>query len=156
MAATDGLYNRYTAPAMKDYTPFFRSGSDIILPLSLNGWPPMLFVLDTAIGSSVASPGAGYELTTGHKDAKFESRDMSMLREAAYTIQDAGLNFAGVSLKETPIYPFDTSRFTDDSGMEISGLLGEKTLSRTTLHIDYRDGLLKFDYDPARKSPLPF
>lgn len=156
MAPTDGLYNRYTAPAMKDYTAFFRSGSDIILPLSLNGRPPMLFVIDTAIGTSVASPGAGYELTTGQKDAKFETRNFNAIRDATYTIQDAVLTFAGVSLKETPIYPFDTSRFTDDSGMEVSGLLGEKTLSRTTLHIDYRDGLLKFDYDPARKSPLSF
>lgn len=156
MAATDGLYNRYRAPAMKDYTAILRSGSDLILPLSLNGSPPMLFVVDTAIVTSVASPGAGYELTTGHKDARFESRDMSAIRDATYTNENAALSFAGVSLKETPIYPFDTSRFTDDSGMEISGMLGLKTLSRTTIHIDYRDGLLKFDYDPARKSPLSF
>lgn len=156
MAATDGLYNRYTAPAMKDYTPFFRSGTDVILPLSLNGSQPMLFVIDTAVGNSVASPSAGYELTTGHKDAKFESRDFRALRDATYTIQDAVLSFAGVSLKEAPIFPFDTSRFTDASGMEVSGMLGLKTLSRTTLHIDYRDGLLKFDYDPARKSPLSY
>jgi hypothetical protein len=73
-----------------------------------------------------------------------------------YTIQDAALSFAGVSLKETPIYPFDTSRFTDDAGMEISGLLGLKTLSRMTIHIDYRDGLMKFDYDPTRKGSLFF
>jgi hypothetical protein len=156
MAATDGLYNRYTAPAMKDYTPILGSGSDLILPLSVNGRPPMLFVIDTAIGSSVTSPGAGYELTTGHKDSRFESRDMSTLWDATYTIQDAVLSFAGVSLTESSIRPFDTSRFTDDSGMEISGMLGLKTLSRTTIHIDYRDGLLKFDYDPARKSALSF
>jgi len=156
MVATDGLYNRYTAPAMKDYTPFFRSGTDVILPLSLNGSQPMLFVIDTAVGNSFASPGAGYELTTGHKDAKFESRNFGALRDATYTIQDAVLSFAGVSLKESQIFPFDTSVFTDASGMEVSGMLGLKTLSRTTLHIDYRDGLLKFDYDPTRKSPLSY
>jgi hypothetical protein len=156
MAATNGLYNRYVAPAMKDYTPFFRSGTDVILPLSLNGSAPMLFVIDTAIGNSVASPGTGYELMTGHKDAKFESRDSNAIRDATFTLQDAVLSFAGVALKETPIYPFDTSRFTDDSRMEVSGLLGEKTLGHTTLHIDYRDGLIKFDYDPARKSPFLF
>jgi hypothetical protein len=156
MAATDGLYNRYMAPAMKDYTAFFGSGSDLILPLSVNGKPPMLFVIDTAMVPSVASPGAGYELTTGHKDPKFESRNMSAIGDATYTLQDAVLSFAGMSFKETPIYPFDTSRFTDDSGMDISGLLGERTLGHTTLHIDYRDGLLKFDYNPARKSPFSF
>jgi hypothetical protein len=156
MVATDGLYNRYTAPAMKDYTPILVTGSDLILPLSLNGKPPMLFLVDNAVGASVTSPGAGYELTTGHKDPKFEARDFKELMSSIYTIQDATLNFAGVSLKETPIYPFDTSIFTDDAGMEISGLIGDKTLTRTTIHIDYRDGLIKFDYDPARKSPMTF
>jgi len=156
MVATDGLYNRYIAPAMKDYTPILISGSDLILPMSLNGRPPMLFVVDTADGASVASPGAGFELTTGQKDAKFENRNFSAIANSTYTIHDAVLSFAGVSLKEAEVFPFDTSNFTDDSRMEISGLLGERALGRTTIHIDYRDGLLKFDYDPARKSPFTF
>lgn len=156
MVATDGLYNRYVAPTMKDYTPILVTGSDLILPLSLNGKPPMLFLIDTAVGSSVTSPGAGYELTTGHKDAKFETRDFKTQMSSIYTIQDATLSFAGLSLKETPIFPFDTSRFTDDAEMEVSGLIGLKTLGRMSIHIDYRDGLMKFDYDPARKSPFTF
>jgi hypothetical protein len=156
MVATDGLYNRYVAPTMKDYTPILVTGSDLMLPLSLNGKRPMLFLVDTAVGSSVASPDAAYELTTGHKDAKFETRDFKELMSSIYTIQDGVLSFAGVALKEAPIYPFDTSVFTDDAGMEISGLIGDKTLYRTTIHIDYRDGLIKFDNDPARKSPVAF
>jgi hypothetical protein len=156
MVATDGLYNRYVAPAMKDYTPILATGSDLILPLSLNGRPPMLFLVDTAVDYSAVSPAAGNELTTGHKDAKFETRDFKELMSSIYTIHDAVLSFAGVGLKETTIIPFDTSRFTDDAGMEISGLIGMKTLGSMTIHIDYRDGLMKFDYDPARKSPLTF
>jgi hypothetical protein len=155
MVATDGLYNRYTAPTMKDYTSILVSGSDIILPLSLNGKPPMLFLVDTANYSAV-SPAAAYEISTGHTDAKFEARNFRGLGSEIYTLHDAVLNFAGVSLKETPILPFDTSVFTDDAGMEISGLIGDRTLGRTTIHIDYRDGLIKFDYDPARKSPYSF
>ena len=156
MASTDGQYNRYTAPAMKDYAPALVSGSDLIVPLSLNGSPPMLFVLDTAIDVSAVSPGAAYELTTGHKDVKFEDRDAKAKWNVISLTGDNLLNFAGVSLKESPIFPFDTSRFTDDAGTEISGMVGLKTLSRMTIHIDYRDGLLKFDYDPARKGPINF
>jgi len=141
---------------MKDYTPILATGSDLILPLSLNGRPPMLFLVDTAVDYSAVSPAAGNELTTGHKDAKFETRDFKELMSSIYTIHDAVLSFAGVGLKETTIIPFDTSRFTDDAGMEISGLIGMKTLGSMTIHIDYRDGLMKFDYDPARKSPLTF
>jgi hypothetical protein len=34
--------------------------------------------------------------------------------------------------------------------MEISGFLGANTLNQMTIHIDYRDGLVKFEYDPKR------
>jgi hypothetical protein len=34
--------------------------------------------------------------------------------------------------------------------MEISGFIGATTLSQCTIHIDYRDGLVKFDYNPLR------
>jgi len=34
--------------------------------------------------------------------------------------------------------------------MEISGFIGADTLDQLTIHDDYRDGLVKFDYDPGR------
>jgi len=155
--AINGQYNRYIAPTMKDYAQFFRSGSDIILPVSVNGSQPMLFVADTGIGPSMVWPGAALQLTTGHKDPKFEDRTSNKRDWSVLTLSgDNALSFAGLQLKESPIYPFDTTAFTDDSGMDISGMLGLKTLTRMTIHLDYRDGLLKFDYDPARKGPLIF
>ena len=156
MTATDGLYNRFVAPSMKDYASVLTSGSDLILPVSVNGNPPMLFVVDTAVDYSAVSPQAASLLTTGHKDLKLEDRNARANWNVISLTGDQNLSFAGVMLKESPIYPFDTAAFTDDSGMEIFGLVGLKTLSRTTIHLDYRDGLMKFDFDPARKSPFLF
>jgi hypothetical protein len=156
MIATDGLYNRFIAPSMKDYASMLISGSDMILPVSIHENPPMLFVLDTAISYSAVSPQAASMLTTGHKDLKLEDRNARANWNVISLNGDQAMSFAGVSLKESPIVPFDTAAFTDDSGTEISGLIGLKTLSRMTIHIDYRDGLVKFDYDPARKSPFLF
>jgi hypothetical protein len=34
--------------------------------------------------------------------------------------------------------------------MEVSGLIGADILQDLTIHLDYRDGLVKFDYDPKR------
>jgi hypothetical protein len=34
--------------------------------------------------------------------------------------------------------------------MEISGFIGYTALSQMTINIDYRDGLMKFSYDPNR------
>jgi len=48
------------------------------------------------------------------------------------------------------VVSFDTSRISRGTGMEISGLIGATALNLLTIHIDYRDGLLKFDYDPSR------
>jgi hypothetical protein len=34
--------------------------------------------------------------------------------------------------------------------MEVSGLIGYTALAHLTINIDYRDGLMKFAYDPNR------
>jgi len=40
--------------------------------------------------------------------------------------------------------------FSTDVGMDISGLIGNETLQGLTIRIDYRDGLMKLDYDPKK------
>jgi predicted aspartyl protease len=152
----NGLYNRYFAPELNGYTPVFRTGSDLIMPASVNKRRPMLFVLDTAIGPTVLSPGAAFEVVKGRRDSKYEVRDAKGMVQADYSAGDVTLNFAGISWGELQIHGFDTSKFSDDAGMEISGLIGLRTMSHMTLHIDYRDGLVKFDYDPKRTSLFSF
>jgi Aspartyl protease len=154
-AAVDGLYDRYRAPEMKDYTPFYRSGSDLILPVSVNGNQPMLFVADTAIGPSAFAPQTAYELLNGHRDPRLEVRDANgKLPSGTVSIDHAAFSYAGVPWEEDRLISFDVSAFSDDSGMDISGLVGIRSLSRMTLHIDYRDGLMKIELDPKHKSPI--
>jgi hypothetical protein len=155
-ASSNGLYNRYIAPEMKDFHPIFRTGSDLILPLSVNGRQTMLFVADTAIAPSALSQGAAHEVIEGHRDPKYEVRDAPPTTDYITSVSDVGLKFWEAAWNESTMVSFDTSRFTDDAGMEISGLIGLRTLSGMTLHIDYRDGLLKLDRDPKRKSQLSF
>lgn len=153
--AQDGLYNRYIAPEMNDYTPIFRTGgSDLIVPTLVNGKRPMLFVVATGVIPSVLSPGAAFEVVKGHKDPKYEVRDYKERVINNYSAGDVTLNFAKMSWSEVHIPSFDTSRFSDDAGMEISGLIGLRMLNHMTVHIDYRDGLMKFDYDPSKRTSL--
>jgi len=135
-AAQDGLYNRYIAPEMNDYTAI------------------MLFVVATGIIPSVLSPGAAFEVVKGHKDPKFEVRDYKGRVINNYSAGNVTLNFAKMSWSEVEIPSFDTSRYSDDAGMEISGLIGLRMLNHMTVHIDYRDGLMKFDYDPSKRTSL--
>ena len=43
---------------------------------------------------------------------------------------------------------FDLHGLSKDLGTEISGLIGFATLKKMTITIDYRDGLVGFDYKP--------
>ena len=44
----------------------------------------------------------------------------------------------------------DTSMVSKENGMEISGFFGANTFQLLIMHVDYRDGLLKFEYIPNR------
>jgi hypothetical protein len=145
-----GLYDRYVAPEMKDYTPIYRSGSDLILPAAANGKYPMLLLLDTAVGYTVLSPLASHGVAEGHKNSKYEVRGTGDPVDTAFSAGDVTLTFAAVNQYITHIGSFDTWMFSKDTGMEISGLIGDATLRKLTIRIDYRDGLVKLDYDPKR------
>ena len=45
---------------------------------------------------------------------------------------------------------FDTSKISNDAGAKVSGMLGFAMLFQMNLKIDYRDGLVDFEYDPNR------
>lgn len=149
-AAANGPADRYIAPEMKDYTAIYRAGSDLFLPVSVNGKSPMLFLLDTAVGYSMLSPEAAHEVAEGHRSSKYEVRDTSFNVDTTFSAGDVKLSFAGVNQNVSQIRSFDTSMFSKDAGMEISGLIGDATLRGVTIHIDYLDGLVKVDFDPKR------
>lgn len=145
-----GIDDGYVAPEMKDYTAVYRSGSNLILPGSVNGKRTMLFVLATAISESVLSPVAAHEIATGHRESKYEIRGMNSTFDHTFTAGDVSIAFANLKQNITHIPTFDTSMSTKDTGMEISGMIGNATLHGLTMRIDYRDGLVKLTYDPKK------
>jgi tetratricopeptide (TPR) repeat protein len=145
-----GIDDGYIAPEMKDYTAVYRSGSDLILPGTVNGKRPMLFVLDTATGNSVLSPEAAHEVATGHRESKYEIRNTNSNIDYTFTAGNVTLSFATLTQNINLIPTFDTSMFSRDTGMDISGLIGYSTLHGMTMRIDYRDGLVKLTYDPKK------
>jgi len=56
--------------------------------------------------------------------------------------------FGGIQQQNNDLYSFDTTGLSKGAGFEISGFLGSTVLRQLTISIDYRDGLIKFDYDP--------
>lgn len=136
---------------MKDYTPVYRAGTDVIVPVMVNKKVPKVFLIDTATGPTMLSPEASHEIAQGHKDSKYEVRDLGGKTDTRFSAGDVQLSFAGLTQNVTHIASFDTARFTADAGIAVSGVLGNATLRDVTMRLDLRDGLVKLEY----KSNLP-
>jgi len=148
--APHGPYDRYIAPEMKDYTAVYRVGHFLILPAALSSDKLKLFIMDTGAWSTTISPEAAREVTKVHNDNEMEVKGLSGKVEKIYSASDVTFRFAHLSQKANDVVAFDTSHISKNVGMEISGFLGANTLYLLTIHIDYRDGLVKFDYNPNR------
>lgn len=148
--AAKGPYDRYIAPEMKDYTKVYRVGHALILPAALNGKEIRLFIMDTGAFATTISPEAAREVTHVRSDDMHHVQGISGAVSNLYSADDVTFQFAQLSQKVSDVVAFDTSHVSKSTNMEISGFLGATTLNLLTIHIDYRDGLVKFDYDPKR------
>jgi len=153
--AKNGPFDRYIAPEMKDYTPVYRVGHGLMLPVALNQSKLKLFILDTGAWATLISPGAAREVTKVYADDSFHVRGLNGEVQKTFSADEVTFAFAHVAQKIRDVPSFDTSKLSKDFGLEISGLLGARTLSLTTIHIDYRDGLVKFDFDPKTVPTVP-
>jgi Flp pilus assembly protein TadD len=151
----DSLHDRYIAPEMKDYTKVYRSGPYLMLPARLNASATGavkagLFVIDTGSWATTISPEAAQQIAQLREDSSLNVEGMNGRVEKVYAADDITFGFAQLRQKVPQVIAFDTSRVSKSAGLEISGFLGASILDQLTIHLDYRDGLVKFDYDPGR------
>jgi hypothetical protein len=66
----------------------------------------------------------------------------------------ATLAFGHLRQSNLGIITFDLSKVSGQTGTEVSGFLGFEMLRKLELKLDYRDGLVDFEFDPKRV-PLP-
>jgi len=145
-----GLYDRYIAPEMKDWTPIYRVGHDLLLPVSIEGRENRLFIVDTGAFATVVSPAAASTVTKLRGGSAMQVHGLS---GKVKTVKDAdfvAFHFAHLVQKVEDVTTFDMSGISRGVGMDVSGFLGASTLNVLTIFIDYRDGLMKFEYDPNR------
>jgi hypothetical protein len=144
--------DRYIAPEMKDYTQIYRAGKSLILPAVLTGEkakdpasaPIKLFILDLGTPETNVSFGVAFDVSKVHEqNSAYGSGKMKVADEITY-------NFAHMAQKVNGVVTTDTSMVSKENGMEISGFFGANTFQLLIMHVDYRDGLLKFEYIPNR------
>lgn len=143
-------FDRYIAPEMKDYVQVYRIGHNLLIPTALNGSHPKLFILDTGAWATTISPDAAREVTKVQRD--YQQRVSGLSGEVAnvFKADEVTFTFAHLWQKVDGVASFDNTNISKALGVEVSGFLGAKTLNLLTIRIDYRDGLVKCEYDVKR------
>jgi predicted aspartyl protease len=145
-----GPRDRYISPEMKDWMPVYRIGHNLLLPASLNKTEQKMFILDTGASTTTISPDVAREVTKVHANDRMKVHGLSGTVDRVYSADSITFQFANLSQKVEDVVAFDTSSLSKNLNMEISGLIGYTALAHLTINIDYRDGLMKFIYDPNR------
>ncbi len=144
------VHDRYIAPEMKDWQSVFRFGHELLLPVSLNGSKEKLFLVDTGAGLMSISPAAAREVTKVYEGSNMRVYGISGEVNKVLETEDFTLTFAHLRQMVRSMTAFDTTELSHRTGIEISGFLGAPILNRLTMHIDYRDNLIKFEYDQKK------
>lgn len=145
-----GPHDRYVAPEMKDWMRVYRSGHALIIPGLVDKKKKDLFMIDTGAQKSVLSPAAATAVSKIHTDDAMNFRGVDGRVKKLYYANDVSVLFGNLLQKNARMTVFDLGGISKSLRTEISGLLGEDTLGVLVIHIDYRDGLMKFEYSPNR------
>jgi tetratricopeptide (TPR) repeat protein len=148
--ASLGPQDRYIAPEMKSYTQVYRFGHMLLVPTAIGKVPAKLFLLDTGAFTDHITPEAAREVTHVHGDSSTTIRGLSGSVKNVYRADKAVLQFGHLRQENQDLIAFDLSHISDHAGTEISGTLGFTLLRMLDIKIDYRDGLVDFEYDQKR------
>jgi len=147
--------DRYVAPEMSNWTKVFRFGHMILVETSVNDSNPMLFGLDTGAFSNILSVRAGRQVTKVGADETLRVRGVDGYVKKVYSADRAILQFGHLRQNNPNIVTLDLSTLSRDTGTEVSGFLGFAMLRLLDVKLDYRDGLVDFEYNPNRVLRIP-
>jgi tetratricopeptide (TPR) repeat protein len=146
--------DRTVPPELAGYTPVYHRRQYLLVPLTFGNKSRKLFILATGMRfSAMTSPIAhslskmtvnftNTEQTTNGGKAQF-------YREV-FDMQIANLP----QIHQGHILELDPTVIDRNAGFEIAGMLGLDVLQPLTLHLDYRDGLVKFESTEEGVKPL--
>jgi len=138
--------DRYIPPEMKDYTPIFLFGHNMLIPTRVNDSAAKLFLIDTGSFDDTLSPAAAKEVTKINRDEDTQVKGLNGSVKEVYRASNARLQFSHFYQKRQELITFDLSNISNSAGTEVSGVLGFAMLVLLDMRIDYRDGLVDFKY----------
>ena len=151
-SVSKGPVDAYIAPEMKSYTRIYRFGHALLVPTYIgeDNAPARLFLLDTGAFDNHVTPATAREVTHIEEDPRTKVQGVSGSVNKVYRTGRALVRFGRLQQHDQDLVAFDLTHVSDDIGTEVSGLLGFQMLRLLDIKIDYRDGLVNFDYNPKR------
>jgi predicted aspartyl protease len=143
-------HDRYVDPSMETWTPVYRIGHILLIPTQLNNSKVKTFILDTGAFSTTITTTAAREVTKLSADDRWEITGVSGKVKKVYRAERITFRFANVSQEIRDVFSLDSPQTSKNLDMEVSGFIGATALIQMTVSIEYRDGLVKFSYDPKR------
>src|SRR6266702_4205605 len=150
LSIADRAKDPYVAPEMKDWTPVFRAGHDLIFPTMIGNAPVKLFMMDTGAQHGMITPAAAREVTHVSGNTDMRVRGINGEVKNVMFADRVTITFARVQQMLPDMTAYDSSMLAHTAGVEISGLIGFPTLRELVISIDYRDNLVHVVYDPKK------
>ena len=142
--------DRYIAPEMADWTKVFRFHHQLLVPTLVNDSPAaVLFILDSGAFGNILSLRVARQVGKVHAEVRTQVVGLGGEVKKVYSAR-ATLRFGRLHQPDQEVIAFDLSSVSRDTGTEVSGFLGYAMLRILEVKIDYRDGLVNFEYDPKR------
>ncbi len=137
--------DRYVAPDMQGYSPVYHRLQYLLVPVTLNKKERRLFVLDSGMRMSTMTPDVAHLISSTKVNFTNPVQTVSGGTVQLYR-DNFDFQFASLSLdNQGHILDFDPSAIDENSGFQVAGMIGFDMLRALTIHLDYRDGLVKFD-----------
>ena len=152
--ATVHYVDRYISPEMEHWSTFARVGHQIFINGELKDRKPRLFLLDSGSSVSILSIPAAKSAGSVHSDTEDSLTGLSGKVANLYTEGGVDLDFARLRAPLKDVLVINMDGLSTEAGVEVSGIIGLQTLRYLTVDIDYRDGLIRVDYDPKEGTNL--
>jgi len=124
----------------------YQFGHMLLIPTRVGESRDALFAIDTGAARTLISYDLAAEVSKLNREDKTGLRGINGQVTDVYQAGNLYLQFAGFRQRNMAMTSFDMWPQSKNLGTEVSGFLGLPVLSLFTLTIDYKDGLVKFDY----------
>ncbi len=139
-------YDRVVPPDETGFTPVFRFGHAIFVTTKVNGKRSGLFLLDTGAEASNIDSSFASLSTKLSGNSMVRMRGISGDVAKVFEADKAELQFARFRQSNLGLLAFNLNNAPEHQDVRMAGILGLPVLAMFRLTIDYRNGLVNFDY----------